>query len=203
MIKDDAVSKGERTRQAILEAAYKLIIHQGYAATSMRQIADKAGLALGGIYNHFSSKEDVFTAIVIERHPIIQIIPIIQAADGDTVEEFVRNAAQALVDQLKRHPEFVNLMLTEMVEFKGEHMALVFEKMLPTVLQVSERLSHLEGDLRPMPTPVMLRAFAGMFLFYFMTEKLIGPGMPPSMRTDALDHFVEILLHGILKQEPA
>jgi AcrR family transcriptional regulator len=55
-------SKGEQTRHSILSAAYSLIIRQGYAATSMRQIAEKSGLALGGIYNHFSSKEEVFRA---------------------------------------------------------------------------------------------------------------------------------------------
>ncbi len=203
MTNEETITKGERTRQSILAAAYDLIIDQGYAGTSMRQIADRAGLALGGIYNHFPSKEAVFTAIVIERHPIVQIIPLLESAEGETVEEFVRNAAHALIDQLSGHPEFVNLMLTEIVEFKGAHMSLVFERMLPIILRISERLSHLEGDLRPIPPPIMLRAFAGMFLFYYVTEKLIGPGMPPAMRTNALDQFVNILLHGILQEEAA
>ena len=36
---DETLSKGERTRQAVMEAAYELFLEQGYAATSMRQIA--------------------------------------------------------------------------------------------------------------------------------------------------------------------
>ena len=200
-MKEMTVSKGERTRQTILDAAYGLIINQGYAGTSMRQIADKAGLALGSIYNHFSSKEDVFEAIVMERHPMVQIIPLLAAVEGLTVEEFVQNAARALIEQLGRHPEFMNLMLTEIVEFRAAHMPAVFEKMFPRVLQVADRLSQLDGNLRPIPAPVMVRAFAGTFLFYYMTEALIGPGMPPEMRANALDHFVDIFLHGILLQE--
>ncbi len=204
MDKAETVSKGERTRQTIVDAAYDLIIQQGYAATSMRQIAERSDLALGSIYNHFSSKEEVFRAIVLERHPMAQIIPIMTTVEGRTVEEFVQNAAQALIEQLGRHqPEFVNLMLTEIVEFKGAHMPLVFAKMLPTMLQVAERLSHLEGELRPIPHPVMLRAFAGTFLFYYVTETLIGPAMPPEMRNNALDYFVDIFLHGILMKETA
>jgi DNA-binding transcriptional regulator YbjK len=39
----ETISKSERTRQAILDAAYNLIIEQGYAATSMRQIAEAPG----------------------------------------------------------------------------------------------------------------------------------------------------------------
>ncbi|MCE7861481.1 MAG: TetR/AcrR family transcriptional regulator, partial [Chloroflexi bacterium CFX2] len=57
-------TKGEVTRLAIEDAAVELFIEQGYHATSMRQIADRAGLALGGIYNHFASKEEIFEAIV-------------------------------------------------------------------------------------------------------------------------------------------
>ena len=54
------LSRGERTRRAILDGAYRLIIKQGFAATSMREIAVQSHVALGGIYNHFGSKEEVF-----------------------------------------------------------------------------------------------------------------------------------------------
>ena len=80
---DEILKKGERTRQIIMDSAYGLIIEQGYAATSMRQIAEKAGLALGSIYNHFSSKEDVFSDIVQERHPFFQILPVLNSVAGE------------------------------------------------------------------------------------------------------------------------
>lgn len=57
----DVISKGELTRESILEGAYQLFLRQGYHGTSMRQIAEEAGIALGGIYNHFSGKEEIFT----------------------------------------------------------------------------------------------------------------------------------------------
>ena len=55
-------TKGERTRAVLLDAAKRLFVSNGYHGTSMRQIADEAGLALGGIYNHFGNKEDIFVA---------------------------------------------------------------------------------------------------------------------------------------------
>jgi len=76
------LKKGEQTRKVILDAAYGLIIRQGYAATSMRQISTKAGMALGSIYNHFSSKEDVFRVIIEERHPFFQILPALNSWEG-------------------------------------------------------------------------------------------------------------------------
>ena len=67
-------------------------MEHGYHATSMRQIAEHAGLALGGIYNHFASKEEIFEGIIIDKHPYKKILPAILAAEGETVEEFLKNA---------------------------------------------------------------------------------------------------------------
>jgi AcrR family transcriptional regulator len=198
---EDALSKGERTRQAILDAAYGLFVDQGYAASSMRQIAQQAGVALGSIYNHFASKDEVFRAIISERHPFYQIVPVLNSAQGETVEEFVHNAAHALIDQLGRQPDFLNLMLTEIVEFKAEHVPLVFEKLIPMLLPLAGRISDLEGNTERIPQLVLVRAFLGMFFSYYITDILLGPVIPPEMGAEALDHFVDIFLHGILNEE--
>lgn len=195
---EETLSKGERTSRAIIDAAYDLIITQGYAATSMRQIAKKAGLALGGIYNHFSSKEEVFIAILEERHPFFQIVPILNTVEGESVETFARNAAHTLIAELGHHPEFLNLLLVEIVEFKGEHVPLVFEKMFPMILQLAQRISNLEGTMREIPQFVLARAFLGMFFSFFITELLLSRTSFMEMQKDALDHFVDIFLHGIL-----
>ncbi len=197
-------SRGEQTREAILNAGYGLIVRQGYAATSMRQIAESSGLALGGIYNHFSSKADVFRAIVQERHPFFRLIPMLNGVPGDTVEEFVRNAAHSLVAELGRHPEFLNLMLVEIVEFKGKHAPGMFEKLLPLLMPMVQRMQSLRGNLRPIPPFVLARAFLGMFFSFYITEILIGRALPPELRKiNAMDHFVDIFLHGVLDEEAA
>lgn len=198
---DESKSKGERTRQVIVESAYNLIIKQGYAATSMRQIAESAGLALGGIYNHYSSKEDVFRAIIEERHPFFQIIPILNSVEGESVEDFVRNAAHTLVAELGHHPDFLNLMLTEIVEFKASHVPGLFEKFFPMVLPLIQRLGNLDGNMRQIPPYILARAFLGMFFSYYITEILVARAMPPEMQVNALDYFADIFLHGILNSE--
>ena len=71
----EKTKKGEVTRLAIEDAAISLFLEQGYHATSMRQIADQAGLALGGIYNHFASKDEIFQGIIIDKHPYKKILP--------------------------------------------------------------------------------------------------------------------------------
>lgn len=204
MILDDlSQTKGERTRQAILDAAYSLIIEQGYAATSMRQIAQKARLVPGSLYNHFPSKDEIFSAILQERHPFNQILPILNTIEGRSVEEYVRNAARTLVDQLGHHPDVLNLMLTEIVEFRGEHVPSLFQNLIPSVMPLVQKLINLEGDMREIPPFILIRAFLGMFFSYYITGALLGRAMPEEMQVKALDHFVEIFLHGVLVKETA
>lgn len=199
-----SVSKGENTRLAIISAAYNLIIRQGFAATSMRQIAEDCGLALSSIYNHFASKDQVFQAILEERHPFFQMLPMLQSVQGATAEEYVHNAAHALVDQLTRHPEFLNLMLVEIVEFESSHVPAVFERLLPLLMPVAQRLASLDGNLRSIPPFVLARAFLGMFFSYYITEIIFGRALPPDLRVpNAIDYFVDIFLHGVLRGEAA
>jgi AcrR family transcriptional regulator len=200
---DQLQTKGERTRQAILDAAYGLIIEQGYAATSMRQIAERAGLAPGSLYNHFASKGEIFSAILLERHPFLQIMPILNSIEGESVEEYVHTAAQTLVDQLGHHPDVLNLMLTEIVEFRGEHVPLMFGNFAPRVIPLIQKIGHLDGEMRQIPPFVLVRAFVGMFFSYYITGALLGQAMPAVMQANALDHFVDIFLHGILVKETA
>ncbi len=161
----DKLKKGETTRLAIEEAAMELFLEQGYAATSMRQIADKVGLALGGIYNHFSSKDEIFEAIIIDQHPYRQILPAILAAEGETLEEFFRNAFHIIVSEFGQRPEYMNLMFIELVEFKGRHGSLLLREIAPKVLPVFERIVKGRKGLRVTNPALLMRAFMDEVLF--------------------------------------
>ena len=50
------------TRERLLGEARRLFRERGYAATSLEQIAEAAGVTKGAIYGHFSSKEDLLTS---------------------------------------------------------------------------------------------------------------------------------------------
>jgi TetR/AcrR family transcriptional repressor of nem operon len=53
------MSKGEDTRERILAHSAQLFNRQGYAGASLADIMRETGLEKGGIYNHFSSKEQL------------------------------------------------------------------------------------------------------------------------------------------------
>jgi AcrR family transcriptional regulator len=197
----DAQKKGEATRLAIEDAAMELFHEQGYAATSMRQIADKVGLALGGIYNHFSSKEEIFEGIIIDKHPYRQILPAVLAAQGETAEEFYRNAARIVIAEMGGRPEFVNLMFIELVEFKGKHGVVLMKEIVPKILPVFEKAIKSGKDLRVTNPALLMRSFVGMVISYLITEMVISNSiMRKLMPKNAEDAYVDIFLHGILKE---
>ncbi|MCC7188910.1 MAG: TetR/AcrR family transcriptional regulator [Anaerolineales bacterium] len=196
----DKLTKGETTRLAIEDAAMELFLTQGYAATSMRQIADKVGLALGGIYNHFSSKDEIFEGIIIDKHPYKQILPAVIAAEGETAEEFYKNAAHIVISEMGKRPEFVNLMFIEMVEFKGKHGAPLLRELAPKALPIFERVIKDRKDLRVTNPALLMRSFIGVCLSYLVTEMLISNSIVGKlMPKNTEEAYVDIFLHGILK----
>ena len=61
------VRRGPLTRKQILDASLKLFSEKGFARTSVRDIAQAAGITDAAIYYHFASKRDLFEALLDER----------------------------------------------------------------------------------------------------------------------------------------
>lgn len=196
---DQPPRKGERTREEILAAAHKLFLENGFHGTSMRQIAQESGTALGGIYNHFANKDEIFVAALMARHPVHEILPALSNAEGEDVEMLIRDAARRVVTAIGNRPDFLNLMFIELVEFKGQHLPGLVETLFPQSVEFAQRLLERNHQLRPIPIPVLMRAFIGLFFSYVMTGLLLdSPVLANFQQENALDQFVDIFLHGIL-----
>lgn len=197
---DESYPRGEHTRQEILQSAHQLFLKNGYHGTSMRQIALGAGIAVGGIYNHFGSKDEIFMAVLAARHPIYDILPALDAAEGQDIESFVRDAAHKMVEIVKGRSDFLNLMFIELVEFNAEHVPQLFMTFFPQALAFVQRFFNNRQELRPIPIPILMRAYLGLFFSYVITDILMGNLMPVEMEQITLDHFVDIFLYGILAE---
>ena len=199
---EETQTKGETTRLAIEDAAVNLFMEHGYHATSMRQIAERAGLALGGIYNHFSSKEEIFEGIIVDKHPYKKILPLILEAQGDTAEDFLKNAMRIVLTELGREPYYIKLMMIEFVEFNGEHGAAMLREVAPRVLPVFEQIVKVRKNLRVTNPAMLMRSFFGMVVSYFITEMVVSNSVISNLLPkNSMDVYVDIFLHGIVKPE--
>ena len=187
------------THQAIADAATELFVANGYHGTSMRQIAQAAGVALGSIYNHFASKEEIFTAIIRERHPINRLIPLLQEAEGRTAEELIRDGAHRMAAAMGENQAVLRLVFVEMVEFDGRHIAQLFDDLFPGAAAFIQRLAQVPGNLRPHSPTAILRGFFGLLFSHVVLEMLLV-NTPLGNGEQILDELLDIFLHGVLSE---
>ena len=199
--------RSERSRAQIMEAALKLFSSVGYHGTSMRDIADAAGVSTGNVYHQFSDKESLFRALLDQYWAALSSpeFPFNQALAAGAFPndlEALARAARASVAQYRR---YVSLIYVDVVEFDGNHirrfyteMASRFEAFLG---QHSDRVDL--GALREgVPPLTAIMVASRFFLQYFAVEILFGVSNHFGRDTDAaLKDIVEILKHGMLKRD--
>ena len=76
--------KGDQTKALILETALEIFRERGYEETTMRAIAEKAGLSLGNAYYYFHSKEYLIQAFYQRLHDehLAAALPALEKKDS-------------------------------------------------------------------------------------------------------------------------
>jgi AcrR family transcriptional regulator len=80
-LKPRTTARAEDTRRKIYEAAMELFREKGFEPTTIRDIAAKAGVALGGAYYYFSSKDAIVLAFYCEMQASSNA-PVLEALAG-------------------------------------------------------------------------------------------------------------------------
>ena len=87
--------KSQVSRDLILRVAAQLFRQQGYSATTLRQIADKAGMKAGSIYYHFDSKTAILDEIL--ELGLQRIFDAVRASVNDLGKGSHRNKISAAI----------------------------------------------------------------------------------------------------------
>jgi AcrR family transcriptional regulator len=71
------MARREKTRQDLLNAAETCFVTRGFHATSVDDIAERAGYTKGAVYSNFASKEDLFFGVYERRvdHVLTEVVP--------------------------------------------------------------------------------------------------------------------------------
>ncbi|MEU7995102.1 TetR/AcrR family transcriptional regulator [Micromonospora sp. NPDC049060] len=107
-----AGKKGERSRQTrrrILQAAYELFVDQGYGATTLQGVAERAGVSVQTIYFAFGNKPSLLKELVDvtiagddEPVPTLQRAWFLDAVAADTAEAQLRAHVRGTCEVLQR-----------------------------------------------------------------------------------------------------
>jgi AcrR family transcriptional regulator len=190
---------GEATRQALIEAACRLFTRDGYAATSIRTIAAEAGITGGSVYNHFASKEDIFTAVILAYHPIMRVLPNLSHVQGESSEALIRHAAYAVVETMEKDPALFTLIAIEIIELKGQHLPILVSSMMPHIQEFVGRV-YADGRIRAKEPMSFFSAFVGMLMGYALMRYMSQGVEILKNASPSLDEHLEIFLNGVLEK---
>jgi AcrR family transcriptional regulator len=167
-----AHTKGERTAQRILDVAEALFAERGFAGTTLRDVAAAAGLRNPSLYNHFSSKEALYAA-VLERG----LSPII-AGLGDFIAEPGERDASALVDRmmtlLAEHPMLPRLIQHETLS-GGAHLSPMLRDWIQPAFEHANEMAETApaaDQWNEEQRPLLVLAMCNILLGYFSIAPL-------------------------------
>lgn len=196
-----AISKGEKAREEILHAAWKLFITKGYASTSLRDIARAAGdRAASGIYNHFPSKEALFQALLQMAAPVEELRAIFATLHGERAPDLIRAYLRAWLPISQNYYEYLKLVQIDLSEFSGANIQRIFPELTTPMEAFTASIQALPG-LKPLSPVVLMRLLDILTAGYVVTARY-GPNdaraaLTPEAWVDAL---VDALLYGIADQ---
>ncbi len=200
--------RSQKSRAQVLDAALGLFSHRGYGATSMREIADRAGVSTGNVYHHFKDKEAVFQTLLDAYWQAMDDVdfPVNRALRTGSFPENLEDIGRAARESISRYRPYVALIYVDVVEFEGSHIRKFYSEMagrFERFVAVHKDEIKLEGKLRPeiQPASAVMLAFR-TFLNHFAVELVFG--VPDHYGKDteaAVTEIANILRHGMLKPQ--
>jgi AcrR family transcriptional regulator len=110
---DGRTRRREDTRQKLYEAAVDLIAERGYSATTVDDIALRAGVAKGTVYYNFPSKPALFEELL--RHGVgLLTDQFKEAVRGLAPREAVAALIRTQLEYIQKYRAFAQLLLSEM-----------------------------------------------------------------------------------------
>lgn len=196
MVEVSLVKPGAR-REALLQAAAEVFFEQGYAATSIDAIIERAGGSKRNIYNVFGNKEGLFAAIVEENANYLLSTLDVGLIEGHDLEEILTTFGKRLLDRYMS-PNLIGLYRIAVCEahrFPG--LVKVFHEQGPgrATQQLAEVLeaARERGEIHTQDCVQVSRHFVGMIRDNLL-QALVGVHPEPQ---ETVASAVELFLHGI------
>ena len=198
------VDKKEK-RQQILQAAMRVVAGKGIRNVKMDDIAKKAGVGKGTVYEYFSSKEEILHGAVAEFfqraetaaakrmfrnvHPLDKLIGLLTSwidVSEQMPEDFLMMFIDVWAEGLRQtNPEFIKIF--DMKKFYYE-----YRTMVSTIIRDGIEKGAFRDVDPELSAGSLLAAFDGLMLQWLLDRE----NMDIQKMTDSL---IDILTHGLLR----
>lgn len=186
-----------KTREAIRTATYALVLEQGYDATTIEQIAERAEVSPSTVFRYFPTKEDI--VLTDEYDPLIMEEVRARPADEpwpDTIRYVMRKAAQVGIEEDAEVARLRTQLLAEVPAVRSRMM----ESMSVTGSMLCQAIGERTGRD---PESLEVRVYAMSFIGGLMETSLYWAenGHQDDFLT-LIDRTMDVLEHGLPTEKP-
>ena len=108
-------TRSDATKKKLFDAAMELIGERGFTEASVDEIVERAGVAKGTVYYHFTGKAELVEALIADRFaPLAAAFREAAEAHPDDPRAAIEAIVRAELEFLSEHGSFSKLLLTEL-----------------------------------------------------------------------------------------
>jgi AcrR family transcriptional regulator len=153
--KDQFEEIRQKSRENIEKIALELFAIKGYHATSISQIAEKAGISKGLLYNYYKSKEHLLDSVIMKVFD--EIMRIVQLSENLPAEKQIEQMIIQTINHLKENITFWRLYLFLVHQSDVQlKLAGIWEKMRDDYMKYFASLFKKIGSKNPEMEAMML-----------------------------------------------
>lgn len=165
-------------KEEIVKAAVKTFLENGYAATSMNQVADEAGVIKATIYSHFADKQQLFKAVIEEvvvKKAGTELATLEEKLATLSVEEFL-DKLSARVLRLFQDDEYLRLISVVIGESRRfpEIADLYLRTVVLRAMELGQRYFKLHPELGIKDPLAAAHISCSSFWSLIMWQRLLG-----------------------------
>jgi AcrR family transcriptional regulator len=200
--------KSEKNKLKIARAALHLFTRKGFHGTTVREIADKAGVSMGNLYTYYGTKEDIFVDLVhrlgekIEAVRRTELVPHMQSLDPASLKNLGMGIGKMVAENL----DYWRLMYIDVVEFRHKYFAHGFQQIATAIRAHVGKMTRQSRLRFPSGVDPGL-AYTSMYLqffTYFLIEELFGAkGHLGVKDEEAINQLIRLYTAGFERQRRA
>lgn len=176
---------GEQTREQLLNSAEEFFADQGFHATSIRQIVDRAGCNIAAVNYHFHGKDNLYHEIVHRRLSAFREVLLDQirsmAPVGESsikLTDVLTSYAQAFIEPLEEKSKNRRLFQLFSREMHDPHLSpdvLLNELVEPVEQSLAQAIAATCPDVAPHELSVCVHLFVAQLLHLLRMQIYFGP----------------------------
>ncbi len=184
------------TYEKILAAARRLFVQQGYTATSMRQVAESAGIGKATIYHHFPDKQSIVMALLQRNNTRTEeVIKLVRAESNPRRQ--IQVAAEASINFLYESVDILQIARREVPGGRDQTLggyATFFQEYMAMLTDAIQRGIE-QGIFRPVNPTDSARVLMTMIQGTFSMAYLINERAQTSQQAAAV--LLDVFFQGL------